>query len=109
MEMGKKRTESDSGRARKTSRNQEDTKKKPDNAPAKKLKKKPDIDPLSEGSTHNFPIVGIGASAGGLGAFKKLFSKMPPSSGCAFVLIPHLDPKHESLMVELISRQTHMT
>src|SRR5262245_61365379 len=54
------------------------------------------------------PIVGIGASAGGLDAFKKLFAAMPADSGAGFVLIPHLDPKHESLMVELLSRHTKM-
>jgi chemotaxis response regulator CheB len=55
-----------------------------------------------------FPIVGIGASAGGLEAFKRFFRAMPPDSGMAFVLIPHLDPTHGSLMVELLSRQTAM-
>ena len=55
-----------------------------------------------------FPVVGIGASAGGLDAFKKFFSAMSPDSGMAFVLIPHLDPSHRSLMVELLSRQTAM-
>src|SRR6266852_4062495 len=50
------------------------------------------------------PVAGIGASAGGLDAFKKLFAAMPADSGVAFVLIPHLDPKHESLMVELLAR-----
>ena len=48
------------------------------------------------------------ASAGGLDAFKKFFTAMPPDSGIAFVLIPHLDPKHESLMVELLARHTSM-
>ncbi len=54
------------------------------------------------------PVAGIGASAGGLDAFKKFFAAMPPDSGMAFVLIPHLDPKHESLMVELLARCTTM-
>lgn len=54
------------------------------------------------------PVVGIGASAGGLDAFKKFFSTMPAGSGIAFVLIPHLDPKHESMMVELLARCTKM-
>ncbi len=54
------------------------------------------------------PVAGIGASAGGLDAFKKFFSAMPADSGIAFVLIPHLDPKHESLMVELLARYTMM-
>jgi PAS domain S-box-containing protein len=56
----------------------------------------------------NPPVAGIGASAGGLDAFKRLFSAMPVDSGVAFVIIPHLDPKHESLMVELLARCTQM-
>ena len=54
------------------------------------------------------PVAGIGASAGGLDAFKKFFAAMPADSGVAFVLIPHLDPKHESLMVELLARCSKM-
>jgi two-component system CheB/CheR fusion protein len=53
-------------------------------------------------------VAGIGASAGGLDAFKKFFAAMPPDSGVAFVLVPHLDPAHESLMVELLARHTPM-
>ena len=55
-----------------------------------------------------FPIVGIGASAGGLEAFKKFFSAFPHDSGIAFVLVPHLAPHHKSMMVELLSRNTQM-
>src|SRR5262245_41580204 len=55
-----------------------------------------------------FPIVGIVASAGGLDAFKKFFVNMPATTGMAFVLVPHLDPTHESLMAALIGRQTRM-
>ena len=55
-----------------------------------------------------FPIVVIGASAGGLQAFKQLFSHMPEDPGLAFVLIPHLDPTHKSFMVELLAKQTTM-
>jgi two-component system CheB/CheR fusion protein len=54
------------------------------------------------------PVVGIVASAGGLDAFKRFFTAMPPDSGIAFVLIPHLDPAHKSLMVELLARHTTM-
>lgn len=54
------------------------------------------------------PIVGVGASAGGLAAFKEFFEKMPTETGMAFVLVQHLDPTHESLMVDLLSRQTNM-
>ncbi|MDT8281595.1 MAG: PAS domain S-box protein, partial [Gammaproteobacteria bacterium] len=55
-----------------------------------------------------FPIVGIGASAGGLNAFKTFFSHMPDNSNMAFVLVPHLDPNHQSLMVELLTKHTAM-
>ena len=55
-----------------------------------------------------FPIVGMGASAGGLEAFDKFFTHMPPDSGAAFVLVPHLDPSHASMMTELIQRLTQM-
>jgi two-component system CheB/CheR fusion protein len=48
----------------------------------------------------------MGASAGGLDAFKRFFAAMPADSGVAFVLVPHLDPAHESLMVELLARHT---
>src|SRR5581483_3638525 len=54
------------------------------------------------------PIAGIGASAGGLDAFKRLFAAMPADSGIAFVLVPHLDPVHESFMVELLVRETSL-
>ncbi len=54
------------------------------------------------------PIVGIGASAGGLEAFEQFFSNMPPDSGITFVLIPHLDPTHASMMTELLRRVTKM-
>ncbi|MCR4393240.1 MAG: hypothetical protein NUV31_02590 [Dehalococcoidales bacterium] len=57
---------------------------------------------------HEFPVIGIGASAGGLEAFSKFFENMPPDSGMAFVLIQHLDPTHTSNMVELLKRYTSM-
>ena len=55
-----------------------------------------------------FPVVGLGASAGGLEAFQKFFDVMPPDSGMAFVLIQHLDPTHASMMRELLSVHTRM-
>lgn len=54
------------------------------------------------------PVAGIGASAGGLDAFKRFFTAAPADSGVAYVLIPHLDPKHESLMAQLLTRYTRM-
>ena len=56
-----------------------------------------------------FPVVGIGASAGGLEAYKQLLGGLPTDTGMAFVLIQHLDPKHESLSAEILSRATQMT
>jgi two-component system, chemotaxis family, CheB/CheR fusion protein len=53
-------------------------------------------------------VVGMGASAGGLDAFKKFLAAMPSDSGLAFVLVPHLDPTHESLMVTLLAKHTAM-
>jgi two-component system, chemotaxis family, CheB/CheR fusion protein len=58
----------------------------------------------------NFPIVGIGASAGGLAAFEAFFSGMPLDTdpGMAFVLVQHLAPDHKSILTELIQRHTRM-
>jgi two-component system CheB/CheR fusion protein len=56
----------------------------------------------------NFPIVGIGSSAGGLEALQKLFSAMPPDSGLGFIIAAHLDPTQKSHMTELLSRCTKM-
>lgn len=58
----------------------------------------------------NFPIVGIGASAGGLAAFEALFLAMPIDSdiGMAFIIVQHLAPDHESILSTLISKYTHM-
>jgi len=57
-----------------------------------------------------FPIVGIGASAGGLAAFEAFFSGMPADAdpGMAFVLVQHLDPNHKSILGDLIRRYTRM-
>ena len=57
-------------------------------------------------SANLFPVVGIGASAGGLDAFKKLLKAIPEDSGMAYVLVQHLDPKHESLLPELLQKVT---
>src|SRR5581483_1403979 len=55
-----------------------------------------------------FPIVGIGASAGGLEAFAQLLAALPENSGMAFVLVQHLDPQHESLLAEILAPATRM-
>jgi two-component system CheB/CheR fusion protein len=53
-------------------------------------------------------VVGIGASAGGLGAFKTFFENMPPDSGMAFVLVQHLAPAHKSMLADLLGKVTAM-
>jgi two-component system CheB/CheR fusion protein len=56
----------------------------------------------------DFPIVGIGASAGGLEALELFFGNMPDNSGIAFVVIQHLDPNHVGIMPELLQSITPM-
>ena len=68
--------------------------------------------PLS-GKTPNpksdlFPIVGIGASAGGLEALEQFFANVPANCGMAFVVIQHLDPHHKGIMPELLQRITQL-
>ena len=48
-----------------------------------------------------FPIVGIGASAGGLEAFTQLLKQLPVDTGMGFVLVQHLDPQHDSALTQL--------
>jgi len=57
----------------------------------------------------DFPVVGIGASAGGLDACRKLLDGLPTKTGMAFILVQHLDPTHESMMVGLLAGHTTMT
>src|SRR5882672_10244792 len=61
-----------------------------------------------ETGTAGFPIVGLGASAGGLEAFEQFFRKVPRDIGMAFVLVPHLDPSHSSILTEILQRSTVM-
>lgn len=58
---------------------------------------------------NDFLVVGLGASAGGLEALKKLFDALPASPGIAFILIQHLDPTHKSMMADLLANHTAMT
>ena len=55
-----------------------------------------------------FPIVGVGASAGGVEALEYLFNAMPPDPGVAFVIITHVAPQRESLLPEILARDTRM-
>jgi two-component system CheB/CheR fusion protein len=57
---------------------------------------------------HIFPVVGIGASAGGLEAFSHMLAHLPARCGMAFVFVQHLDPVHTSELAELLGRAAHM-
>ena len=58
---------------------------------------------------HNpFPVVAIGASAGGIEAFQQLLGNLPAETGMAFVLVQHLNPTYESHLSEVLSRSTAM-
>ncbi len=64
----------------------------------------------SSSTLPSFPIVGIGASAGGLAAYEEFLINMPPDnlSGIALVLIQHLDPSHKSILTDLVQKYTKM-
>ncbi len=57
-------------------------------------------------SKNLFPVVGIGASAGGLEAFKKLIQAIPENSGMAYILVQHLHPEYDSALPEILQRTT---
>jgi len=63
---------------------------------------------ISPSEPQQYPIVGIGASAGGLEALEQFFENMPKDNGMAFVVIQHLDPNHVGIMPELLQRITSM-
>lgn len=63
---------------------------------------------MPQNKEDTFLIVGIGASAGGLEAFKTFFTELPDAPGMAFVIVQHLDPTHKSLMVDLLKKYTKM-
>ena len=73
--------------------------------------RRPDtVEAPEESAGNRFPIVGIGASAGGLAALEAFFSGMPKDTdpGMAFVVVQHLDPNHKSILTDLIRRYTRM-
>ena len=67
-----------------------------------------DRQPTSVGPNMAFPIVGVGASAGGLEALTQLLTELPSDTGMAFVLIQHLAPTHPSLLADALARTTKM-
>src|SRR5271166_2747584 len=64
--------------------------------------------PISASSRADFPIVAIGASAGGLDACRKLLDALRAVNGMAFIIVQHLDPSHDSMMVDLLAGHTLM-
>lgn len=62
----------------------------------------------SEPAATSFPIVGLGASAGGLEALGEFLKHVPTASGMAYVIVQHLDPTHKGIMPELLQRATEM-
>ncbi len=63
---------------------------------------------MSDGRSAEFPIVAIGASAGGLDACRKLLDALPAHNGMAFIIVQHLAPSHESMMANLLAGHTSM-
>src|SRR6266481_2915500 len=59
-----------------------------------------------ESSGKSFPVVGIGASAGGLEAVSELIAELPATTGMAYLLVQHLDPLHESFLTEILAKKT---
>ena len=59
-------------------------------------------------SENLFPVVGVGASAGGLEAFKELIKAIPADSGMAYIFIQHLAPQYESLLTEILQKFTRI-
>jgi two-component system, chemotaxis family, CheB/CheR fusion protein len=79
--------------------------------PARTAEPQADTDPLEldRAAPSGFPIIGIGASAGGLEALEALLRNVPPQSRAAYVIVPHLDPLHRGMMPELLQRVTNLT
>ncbi|OQP58820.1 hypothetical protein A4R26_22885 [Niastella populi] len=59
-------------------------------------------------SDNLFPVVGVGASAGGLDAFKRLIKAIPEDSGVAYIFVQHLEPSHDSMLVEILQKITSL-
>ena len=86
--------------------------KKTTTEPRKRTAKKKTTATSSASATErpkpDFPVVGIGASAGGLEALDELFQNMPANTGMAFVVLTHQHPGHTSLLPELLGKHTEM-
>jgi two-component system CheB/CheR fusion protein len=84
---------------------------KKNSSPLHRRRKPPAVVPLETPAPPvgvSFPVVGIGASAGGLEALEQFLSRVPRNSGMAFVIVQHLDPTRKGIMPELLQRATGM-
>jgi hypothetical protein len=79
-----------------------------DKSSGSKESKKEQVSSLGQSRKNLMPIVGIGASAGGLEAFSVLLKALAPDLGMAFVLVPHLDPSRESAFTQILAKTTSM-
>jgi two-component system, chemotaxis family, CheB/CheR fusion protein len=69
----------------------------------------PSPDPVAgQAASAVFPVIAVGASAGGLEAFEQLLRAMPDDTGMAFVMVQHLDPSHASILADILQRATRM-
>src|SRR5262249_39280745 len=85
------------------------TARKPSPRKSEELKRErpsPPKEQIQPGASVAFPVVGIGASAGGLEAFSQLLHELAPPTGMAIVLVQHLAPRHDSFLTDLLARQT---
>src|SRR5258708_24520818 len=64
---------------------------------------------MTEISEKSFPVVGIGASAGGLEAVSEMIAELPATTGMAFLLVQHLDRMHESFLAEILAKRAALT
>jgi two-component system CheB/CheR fusion protein len=71
-------------------------------------KKSPVLRSGDKDKINSFPIVAIGASAGGLEAMMELLQHLPPDTGMAFIYVQHLSPDHKSMLTEILSKKTRM-
>ncbi|MEJ8630274.1 chemotaxis protein CheB [Sphingomonas sp. I4] len=68
----------------------------------------PQADTIVDGGGASVPVVGIGASAGGLEALREMLTPARAPTGMAFVVVQHLDPNHESMLAQLLDRHTNL-
>lgn len=110
--MAKKRQSSSTKKTVAAKKTDSSTKKARSKRPAKTASREKESDlaqlPLTAEVVPGFPIVGLGASAGGLEALEMLFKAMPDNAGIGYVVVVHLDPTHISILPELLQKHTKM-